>query len=282
MGGTFYNMSSRKTRATSKGYFSKDINTIFAQNLIGKSHESMDSTKIDFREARDSEQHPNSFPIILGLDVTGSMRRIPHYLIQDGLPHLMEKIMDKGLADPAVLFMAVGDHLNDSAPLQIGQFESGDEELDMWLERIYLEGRGGGNFGESYSLIHYFAANHCVTDAWDKRQEKGIIITVGDEPTHLEYSSNDVFRVLGDGDSSGFNAAEIVEQAKEKWNIFHIVPVREKYPNTISSWSALLGEANVIFAETKEELPDIITNLVIENSSSRSYSGIEVETEEIL
>ena len=47
---------------------------------------------------------------ILALDVTGSMGSIPHYLVKDGLPNIMDGLIKKGIADPQVLFMGIGDH----------------------------------------------------------------------------------------------------------------------------------------------------------------------------
>jgi len=281
MGNTSYNVSSRSIRAESKGYHTKSRNALFSQNIIGTSHSSMKSENIDLRECRDSVENPNSFPIILGLDVTGSMGRIPHYLIKDGLPLIMDGIIQDGLNDPAVLFIAVGDHKTDSYPLQIGQFESGDEELDMWLQRCYLEGRGGGNYGESYSLIHHFAVNNTVTDNFEKRNMKGVIITIGDEPTHQAYSSEDIRRITGDGDNPPFTSKSIIEQAKEKWNIFHIIPRREKYPNTMDSWIELLGENNVFLTETQEDIADTIKRIVKENNNVSNNDSIN-KNQEIL
>ena len=43
-----------------------------------------DPAKIDFRESRDSEENPNSTPIIIGSDVTGSMGMIAHQLMHGG------------------------------------------------------------------------------------------------------------------------------------------------------------------------------------------------------
>jgi hypothetical protein len=139
------------------------MDTVFEQNRKRKIHESMDPKTIKLREARDSAEHPNVFPVILGLDLTGSMGSIPVYLIREGLPHIMGKLIQKGFNDASLLFVGVGDHENDDAPLQVGQFESGDDELDTWLTRTWVEGGGGGNAGESYLLAWYFAAKPTIT-----------------------------------------------------------------------------------------------------------------------
>jgi hypothetical protein len=61
----------------------------------------------------------------------------------------------------------------DTSPLQISQFESGDAELDMWLTRTYIEKRWWKWW--SYGLAHYFAANHTVTDHWEKEVKRILI-----------------------------------------------------------------------------------------------------------
>jgi hypothetical protein len=45
-----------------------------------------------------------SIPIIVALDVTGSMGRIPHDLAKVGLPNMMGGIIEHGIPRPQILF----------------------------------------------------------------------------------------------------------------------------------------------------------------------------------
>jgi len=266
MGGGSYSTVNRSVRATAMNYATAPIHEVFTQQKERRVHDSMDSTKIENREARDSEGHLNSFPLIIALDLTGSMGSIPHHLVKEGLPTLMSGIIQNGLKDPALLFLGVGDHETDGYPLQVGQFESGDEELDMWLTRTYIEGGGGGNGGESYSLAHYFAARHVQTDSWDKRKTKGILITIGDEPNLENYPTNAMKEVMGNGNIKTFTDKEMLEEAQEQWEVFHIYPVRYYERNdTVDYWKQLLGER---FFTVKDEagIVEKIKEIVIKHS----------------
>ena len=182
MGYASYSTTNRAISASVNAYYSAPVDQIFKQNIEKKIHAAMNPDGIVVRECRDSKEHPNAIPIQLYLDVTGSMGHIPHEMIKDGLPTLMGTLTQRGVPDAALMFGAIGDHESDVWPLQVAQFEAGDAELDMWLTRTYLEGNGGGNAGESYLLAWYFAANHIKTDAFEKRKQKGFVITIGDEP----------------------------------------------------------------------------------------------------
>ena len=87
---------------------------------------SMDPTKITVRESCDSTANPQSTPIILALDVTGSMGMIATQLAREGLGTLVEEILKrKPVTDPHIMVMGVGDVECDRAPLQVTQFEAG-------------------------------------------------------------------------------------------------------------------------------------------------------------
>jgi hypothetical protein len=271
MGNTSYNHVDKAQRTV----FFKQQSTdqIFEQNVKKTVHASMSPLGITIREARDSELHPHSFPIIIGLDVTGSMGHIPKDFILDGLPKLISSLTEAGIEDPAILFVAVGDHISDSGPLQVGQFESGDAELDMWLSRVWIESNGGGNRGESYPLVHYIAAKHTVTDHWDKRMSKGFIFTIGDERFHESYPASYIKEMTGASEASGFTAAEILKEAQEKWNVFHIQPGMEK-DSSKEQWTSVLGENN-LWVDNYKDIPKKIADTIIPHVEKHSPSVIK-------
>lgn len=263
MGYTSYSTSSRSLRASTAGFFTKTADEIFTQNKERRIHESMDPKGALVREARDSTAHPHTVAIILALDVTGSMGHIPHYLVKDGLPHTMGGIMQAGIADPALLFLAIGDHECDRYPLQVGQFESGDAELDTWLTRTYLEGGGGGNAGESYPLAWYYAALHTKIDCWDKRQEKGFLFTVGDEPFLPTLPKNAIDGIMGTpSQHTAFTHAELLRRAQERYNVYHLhVMEGSAGHRSIGVWKDLLGQ-NCIQINDHREISKVIAQIV--------------------
>lgn len=268
MGWTSYSSEDRTVRATSKGYHTKAVDDIFVQNKKREIHESMEPTKALLREARDSELHPNSVPIIVALDVTGSMGHIPHHLVKDGLPNMVEAMVQKGVKSPAILFLGIGDHETDSAPLQVGQFESGDEELDLWLTRTWLEGRGGANAGESYHLAWYFAANHTITDSMEKRGEKGFLFTIGDEPCLSTLPVRAIEEIMGSA-QAGFSEKDLLAAAQEKYHVFHLHMMEGsngKY--SLGYWEKLLGQ-NCIQVDDYTDVGTKIAETVAAHTTNR-------------
>lgn len=274
MGGTRYDKDARSIRATHAGYSSKSASEIFEQNAKRMAHESMNPKGITFREARDSTVHPNSVPIILGLDVTGSMGHIPFELIKEGLPKLMGGIIEGGVSDPALLFLGIGDHECDAYPLQVGQFESGDEELDMWLTRTYIEGGGGGNAGESYLLAWYFAAFHTKTDAFEKRNQKGLLFTVGDEPNLDVLPASAIIEIMGAGQYT-YTAIELLDEVRKYYDVYHISILHsDQSLRSDLAWKELLGQ-NCLSIKDHKEIPNVIKEIICDKYSSKSLGSIE-------
>jgi hypothetical protein len=274
MGGGSYSYTRDIKRKQQNASMSRE--TVFSQtklnaemNIYGK-----------VRECHDSEEHPETFPIIIALDTTGSMGQIPENLVKKDFPKIMQKIMDAGVAHPQVCFLGVGDQYSDAAPLQVGQFEASDDLLDKWLKTIWLEGGGGGNGGESYQLAWYFATAHTSVDAYIKRGVKGVLITIGDEPSHKGLSTDEIKRIFGDGCESSLTSAKLLESAQKSWNVFHInlSDWSGMFKETQQDWSARLGE-NFINTENSSgnDIPDIIAKVVIASYQSRA-GGVPAST----
>jgi len=268
MGYGSYSSSARLTRAAAKGYSTKSAGEIFTQRSINNA---MNPYGIRIRESRDSKEHPESISIIIALDVTGSMGTVPHYLVREGLPHIMNSIMKGGIADPQILFLAIGDHECDQAPLQVGQFESSDELLDKWLTDVFLEGGGGGNAGESYLLAWYFAAFHTSIDCFKKRKRKGFLFTIGDEPVLNEIPATALKAIMGDGQYQNFTADQLFNKAREMYNVSHI-HIKETQSGSrqfvIDGWKQLLHD-NLLIADRHEEVSSIIASRIIQDMGSK-------------
>jgi hypothetical protein len=278
MGMGDYSIDDRTTRATTLGYTTKPASEIFTQRTLSNM---MNPNGVMLRESRDSEQHPNSVSIILALDVTGSMGSIPHFLVKEGLPNIMGNIIQRGIKDPQLLFLAVGDHECDSSPLQVGQFESSDELLDKWLTDVYLEGGGGGNAGESYLLAWYFAGLHTSIDCFEKRGQKGFLFTIGDEPTLPEVPAKALEKIMGKGQHKNYHAFELLDKAREKYHVYHL-HIKEtsagSQTTTQDGWKQLMGN-NLILVDRHAEIARIIPETVAKVTAA-SQSAASISTTE--
>lgn len=283
MGGGSYSSDSRSVRATTAGFYTKSSGEIFKERSLNNA---MSPKGVKIRESRDSEEHPESVAIIIALDLTGSMGSIPLHLVKDGLPNIMGSIIQRGLPDPQLMFLGVGDHECDRAPLQVSQFESNDEMLDHWLTKVWLEGGGGGNEGESYLLAWYFAAKHTSIDCFEKRNKKGFLFTIGDEPTLMNIPIHDIKDIMGDGQYEKISATTLLDMAREKYNVFHL-HIKEgngDSKRTIDGWKQLMGD-KLIIVDHHEDVSKIIAetilnNYVFEDKSKNKTSNNKIKTEE--
>src|SRR5215469_5013484 len=191
-------------------------------------HPSLDPYGVTRRESRDSDEHPESVAIAVLFDVTGSMRTVPRAL-QARLPELLGLLLRKGyVAHPQILFGAIGDATCDRAPLQIGQFES-DNRMDGDLERILLEGGGGGQKTESYELALYFMARHTATDCLEKRGKRGYLFIIGDEMAYGRVKPREVSAVIGDTLAEPIPLPAIAAEVTRRWDAYYILPEGASY-----------------------------------------------------
>jgi hypothetical protein len=228
------------------------------------------------REARDSADNPSSVPIIVGLDVTGSMERVLEAMAKRGLKTLFEEIYGRRpVPDPQVCCAAVGDvAAGDRAPLQVTQFEA-DIRIAEQLERLYLEGGGGGNRSESYALVHYFAASHTATDAWERRGKKGYLFTVGDDGPTPSLSPGEIERVFGDEVGETLSGEELLTMASRRWEVFHLMVAEGgTYSSAMDrAWRRLLGERALLLRDHTKMAEVIVSTIqVLEGASAKAVA----------
>lgn len=247
MGYGSWDSASYSVRSTA--YASQTREQLFDSHEVIKDY---DPKLIKTRESRDSEDSPESTPLIFALDVTGSMGFIAEHIAKEGLGNLVAGILDtKPVTNPHMLMMALGDIRYDLAPLQVTQFEV--DAVDEQLTDLYLEGGGGGNNTESYDLPWLFAARKTSTDAWEKRNAKGYLFTIGDEEFPRAVSPEVINKEIGIDIGQKHTAEDFLKEAQEKYHVFHVI-VEEGYhfsyrpDETIKSWRTVLNKHAVLLS----------------------------------
>ena len=273
MGGGSWVSTAYENKVRSMGFTSKTamvdsaVHQVYRQRKLAYELNPRDV----IRECRDSEEHPETLPIILALDVTGSMGRATK-MCAAKLDEIMDELYKK-VKDVEFCMMGIGDLAYDDAPIQVSQFESDIRIMDQ-TAKIWFEGGGGGNSFESYTAAWYFGLRRCDLDCW-KRDKKGIIITMGDEPLNPYLPGKALERVIGNMNQSGYwgdvETNKLYEEACEKFDIYHIAIADDEssyrmYERRIDdSWGKLLGQR--LLKGKSDDLPKLIGQIVTDHLS---------------
>lgn len=221
------------TRASYTSYSKSVGRSVSKDGTISGSYSNQDmfkATNIDpalnpknvIRECCDTEEHPNTVPVILALDVTGSMGQAAVEVAKK-LNVIMTKLYEK-VTDVEFLIMGIGDLACDICPIQASQFES-DIRIAEQLDKIYFEFGGGGNNYESYTAAWYFGSRHTKLDCLH-RGRKGIIITMGDEQLNpylpLRGRHSGLIEATGDNLQDDVETKDLYNEVSKKFNIYHL------------------------------------------------------------
>ncbi len=270
--------SSKATKHGAVSYAALSHSQIFEQRHISPN---LDPKGVSVRESRDSSDNPNSTPLIIGLDVTGSMHAVLEKMAKAGLDKLMnETYTRKPITDPHVMMLGIGDaEAGDQAPLQATQFEA-DIRIAQQLEQVWLEQGGGGNNYESYILAWYFAAYHTAIDSYEKRGQKGYLFTIGDEEPTPYLRPADIKRVLGYTPPADRNltATGLLAAASEKWEVFHLIVGQGSYagahPDLVKTkWANLLGQ-RALWLPAHERLAEVTVS-TLQLANGASYDDVQ-------
>lgn len=255
-----------------KGYAARTTATPDHKLFTTTDHieEALDPRHIALRESRDSEANPNSTPLIVACDVTGSMGVLAKTLVRHGIGVLFAEVLKRApITDPHLMAMAIGDVECDRAPLQVTQFETEASVIGAQMEKIWLEGNGGGNQHESYHLPWYFAATRTAIDSMQKRKTKGFLFTVGDELPPLPLLPAEVARVFGPATvTEGPLAIEdVLAMAERSWEVFHVVVEEGDFASrfgprkVFERWNAILPQRVIALAD-HTKLAEVVVSAI--------------------
>jgi len=275
MGYSRWTENDYESYAKTTNYRSLSRAEVFSHHVV----DDLNPSKIRLRESVDSEQNPNSTPIIFGLDVTGSMGKYAELIAKDELPRLMGDILEKlVVSDPHMMFMGIDDiHAmrltREIEAFQVSQFEPDIRILEQ-LRKIYLVGRGGGNKSESYDLAWWFAANRTKIDCFDKRQRKGFLFTIGDEEAPYQSVTAKQFEsVFGPGEYNTLSPQQMLEDAQTRYSVFHIVIEQGDYcqghlRSVKRTWNKMLGKSVLYLRDFRDLSELVICAMQITNGAS--------------
>lgn len=268
MGGGSWTKKSFSDYSTSRGRTVVDnvvTTSASAQEMF--TSRSVDSALNPFRvirESCDSAEHPNSKPVIIGIDVTGSMGQTAVEVAKK-ISQVIVTVLETA-TDVQFMIMGIGDVYYDSGPIQISQFES-DIRIAEQLDKIWFEGCGGGNDYESYTAAWYMGSRHTKLDSLTKRGQKGLIITLGDEKLNPYIPGSKLARITGDDLQGDVETPDLYKEASEKFGIYHIhvnhgSSSQSREEGARKTFTACLGKDNFRVTTVNgvaDEVTDIIT-----------------------
>ncbi len=206
------------------------------------------------------------FPLVIAVDVTGSMRTFPQLIFEklcilynEVLYFLPEELKESF----EISFAAIGDAYTDIYPLQVTDFAKGFE-LDKNIKSLYPEGGGGGQARETYELIAYYYSKHCQMPKALKAP-RPMLIFIGDEGFYAKINRSHIIYLIGDTPKTDLISNEIFEELKEKFDVYNL---RIKYEVDNSereihkTWQDALGSENVIMLHEPRRVVDVILGLI--------------------
>lgn len=266
MGTSRWDDSAYTSYAKSTGYRSATRDQVFTSRTVDEKLDPRnvkvgkgDRKGLQLRESIISEQNPDPTPIILALDVTGSMRDVVHQIATDELPKMMTSIhSDHVVSDPHVMFMAVDDvHVQGHGALQVSYFEP-DLKIVEQLRKMWIVGNGGGNDSESYDLAWYFAGRYTYLENFEKTGKPGFLFTFGDEPFPVDVNSvGELEEIFGPGEYENTRPETCLKMAQRKFQVFHISVEKSGYD--LSGWDRHLGNNHLrIAARDVKHLTEVV------------------------
>lgn len=213
-------------------------------------------------------------PIIIVLDITGSNIDFAR-VVYDKLPMFYGQIEQKGyLKDFDIAICAVGDAYSDDYPLQIGSFAKGIE-LDSWIEKLVLEGGGGGQRKESYELAAYYLFKNTRFAPGSKP----IIFFIGDEKPYPTVNQSQAKKFGIECFENGIEPFALLREKVDD-NVFMLLNkyCSSNFESDITRcWQNLLAPEHVIKIREEKSIVDLMLGIISMISEARTLETYKVD-----
>jgi hypothetical protein len=229
----------------------------------------------------------SELPIVLMLDVTGSMKKWPelileklpvwyaesNFTVQGLTPDEVEKRKKNGqsIDDKIELsIVAVGDVEHDRYPLQVTDFKKSGQ-LVKAINSIYPEGGGGGNAKESYELAAYYLLNHCKTPKVLPGM-KPLLIVAGDEGFYAHVKKDEVKQLIGDETEGSPHSRDVWKELAKKFDVYVLRPETGSYDASTykaihEQWAGAFGAQRVMKMHEPNRIVDCMIGIAAYASS---------------
>jgi hypothetical protein len=200
-------------------------------------------------------------PIIIGVDVTGSMASWPGEIF-DRLP-LLYQTLAKYRPDAEFSFCAIGDATCDSFPLQVNDFAKG-VDLEAKLKALGCEGGGGGQISESYELFGYFMREKCKTP----KATSPFLLIFGDEKFYPDVNAKQVKHWIGDTLQDKLSSKQVWTDLMQRFNVYYLQkPYGSMHEAGTTKevkeyWADALGSQRVIDLPSMDRAVDVAMGLI--------------------
>jgi hypothetical protein len=226
-------------------------------------------------------------PIVVAVDVTGSMQEWPA-VIYDKLPMFYGQLLMQGyLEDPALCFVGVADvdERRDRLPLQVTDFAQGGA-IDREIKKLGLG--GGGDLGklgpdraeavhESYQLCAQYFLTRVDCPAATR---KPIMFITGDEFFYEKATASQIKRFVDPGYCGpDLSSVEVFRALAERYDVFHLHRITSGYENEAyaskedaigAQWEAVLGPARVMRLWEPKACVDVMLGVIALLSGART------------
>lgn len=200
-------------------------------------------------------------PIIIGVDVTGSMNTWPAEIF-DRLP-LLYQTLSQYRDYVEFCFAAIGDATCDEYPLQVNSFGKG-LDLEKHIKALYPEGGGGGQISESYELFGYLIDKHVKTP----KATSPFLFIYGDEKFYNKINKIHIEDLIGDKSESDVDSTSMWKSLTQKYNLYFLhkpygggnEPSVDK--EVINHWAKAIGSQRIIELPSYDRAVDIAMGIV--------------------